>query len=42
VGVGLLGLPHVFLAPALYGLLATAGITVMSRSRHAVSSSGGS
>jgi MFS transporter, SET family, sugar efflux transporter len=37
VGVDLLGLPHVFLAPALYGLVATIGITVMSRSRHAVS-----
>jgi SET family sugar efflux transporter-like MFS transporter len=37
VGVGLLGLPHVFLAPALYELAATIGIAVMSRSRHAVS-----
>jgi MFS transporter, SET family, sugar efflux transporter len=37
VGVDLLGLPHVFLAPALYGLIATGGIAVMSRSRHAVS-----
>jgi MFS transporter, SET family, sugar efflux transporter len=37
VGVDLLGLPHVFLAPALYGLIATIGIAVMSRSRHAVS-----
>jgi SET family sugar efflux transporter-like MFS transporter len=36
LGVGVLGLPHVFFAPALYGLLATAGIAVMSRSRHAV------
>jgi SET family sugar efflux transporter-like MFS transporter len=36
LGVGLLGLPHVFLAPALYGLVATAGIAVMSRSRHTV------
>jgi MFS family permease len=36
VGVGVLGLPHVFLAPALYGLAATAGIAIMSRSRHAV------
>jgi SET family sugar efflux transporter-like MFS transporter len=36
LGVVLLGLPHVFLAPALYGLAATAGIAVMSRSRHAV------
>jgi SET family sugar efflux transporter-like MFS transporter len=36
LGVGLLGLPHVFLAPALYGLVATLGIAVMSRSRHAV------
>jgi SET family sugar efflux transporter-like MFS transporter len=36
VGVSLLGLPHVFLAPALYGVIATCGIAVMSRSRHAV------
>ncbi len=36
LGVGLLGLPQVFLAPALYGVIATVGIAVMSRSRHAV------
>jgi MFS transporter, SET family, sugar efflux transporter len=36
VGVSLLGLPHVFLAPALYGLVATSGIAVMSRSRYGV------
>ena len=36
LGVSLLGLPHVFLLPALYGLIATFGITVMSRSRDAV------
>ncbi|MFJ6181766.1 MFS transporter [Streptomyces sp. NPDC092295] len=36
LGVGMFGLPHVFLAPALYGLVATVGIAVMSRSRHAV------
>jgi SET family sugar efflux transporter-like MFS transporter len=36
LGVSLLGLPHVFLAPVLYGLVATVGIAVMSRSRHAV------
>ena len=36
LGVALLGLPHVFLAPALYGLAATVGIAVMSRTRHAV------
>jgi SET family sugar efflux transporter-like MFS transporter len=35
LGVDLLGLPHVFLAPVLHGLVATA-IAVMSRSRHAV------
>jgi len=35
LGVSLLGLPHVFLAPALYGLIATIGITIMSWSRHA-------
>lgn len=34
LGVGLLGLPHVFLASALYGLVATFGIAAMSRSRH--------
>jgi MFS transporter, SET family, sugar efflux transporter len=32
LGVSLLGLPHVFFAPALYGLIATTGIAVMSRS----------
>jgi MFS transporter, SET family, sugar efflux transporter len=31
LGVSLLGLPHVFLAPALYCLIATIGITIMSR-----------
>ena len=36
VGVNLLGLPHVFLAPAVYGVIATVGIAVMSRSRHGV------
>ena len=36
LGVSLLGLPHVFLAPALYGLIATAGIAILSRSRFAV------
>ncbi|MEV6425721.1 MFS transporter [Streptomyces sp. NPDC051662] len=36
LGVGLFGLPLVFLAPALYGLVATVGIAVMARSRHAV------
>ena len=36
LGVSTLGLPHVFLAPALYGLVATVGIAAMSRSRHAV------
>jgi SET family sugar efflux transporter-like MFS transporter len=36
LGVDLFGLPHVFLAPALYGLVATVGIAVLSRSRHAV------
>ena len=35
LGVGVLGLPHVFFAPALYGLIATSGIAVMSRSRFA-------
>ena len=36
LGVSLLGLPHVFLLPAIYGLIATFGIAAMSRSRHAV------
>ena len=36
LGVGWFGLPHVFLAPAVYGLAATVGIAVMSRTRHAV------
>ena len=36
LGVGVLGLPHVFLAPALYVLVATVGIAAMSRSRFAV------
>ncbi|HEX4289478.1 MAG TPA: MFS transporter [Trebonia sp.] len=36
LGVSLLGLPHVFFIPAIYGLIATTGITAMSRSRHAV------
>jgi SET family sugar efflux transporter-like MFS transporter len=36
LGVRFLGLPHVFLVPALYGVIATIGIAVMSRSRHAV------
>ena len=35
-GVSLLGIPHVFLAPALYSLIATVGVAIMSRSRHAV------
>ena len=39
LGVSILGLPHVFLAPALYGLVATAGIAVMSRSRAGVRAS---
>ena len=33
VGVGFLGLPLIFLAPALYCLIATAGLAVMSRAR---------
>jgi MFS transporter, SET family, sugar efflux transporter len=36
LGVSLLGLPHVFLAPALYGAIATVGIAVMSRSRQSI------
>jgi SET family sugar efflux transporter-like MFS transporter len=34
LGVRLLGLPHVFLAPALYCLIATIGITIMNRAQH--------
>lgn len=36
LGVGALGLPLVFLCPALYALLAAVGLLIMSRSRHAV------
>jgi SET family sugar efflux transporter-like MFS transporter len=36
LGVSVLGLPHVFFAPAAYGIVAVIGIAVMSRSRHAV------
>ncbi|MFC1437188.1 MFS transporter [Streptacidiphilus sp. N1-10] len=36
LGVSVLGLPHVFLAPALFGLLATGGMAVLSRSRFSV------
>jgi MFS transporter, SET family, sugar efflux transporter len=36
LGVSVLGLLHVSFAPALYGLIATSGIAVMSRSRFAV------
>jgi MFS transporter, SET family, sugar efflux transporter len=36
LGVSVLGLPHVFFAPALCGLIATSGLAVMSRSRFAV------
>ena len=36
LGVSVLGLPRVFLIPALYGVIATIGIAIMSRSRHAV------
>jgi MFS transporter, SET family, sugar efflux transporter len=36
LGVNVLGLPHVFFAPALYGLIATSGFVVMSRSRFTV------
>jgi SET family sugar efflux transporter-like MFS transporter len=35
-GVGILGLPLVFLAPAMFSLVATVGIAAMSRTRHAV------
>ena len=31
LGVSILGLPHVFFAPALYGVIATTGIAIMSQ-----------
>lgn len=34
LGVAALGLPLVFLGPALYGVLATIGLFMMTRSRH--------
>jgi SET family sugar efflux transporter-like MFS transporter len=40
LGVSVLGLPHVFFAPALYGLIATSGIAVMSRSLPAAAGPG--
>ena len=36
IGVAVLGLPAVFLLPAVYAAIATVGIAIMSRSRHAV------
>lgn len=36
IGVSFLGLPLVFLLPAVYGTLAAVGIAIMSGSRHAV------
>jgi MFS transporter, SET family, sugar efflux transporter len=36
IGVGAVGLPLVFLVPAVFALIAAVGITIMSRSRHAV------
>jgi SET family sugar efflux transporter-like MFS transporter len=36
LGVSLGGLPLVFLAPALYGVLAVIGLSLMSRSRYGV------
>ena len=36
IGVAVLGLPAVFLLPAVYAAIATVGIGIMSRSRHAV------
>lgn len=36
LGVAILGLPLVFLAPAGYALIAAVGLAIMSRSRHAV------
>jgi len=36
LGVSTLGLPHVFFAPALYGLIAVTGLAIMSRSRFTV------
>jgi MFS transporter, SET family, sugar efflux transporter len=36
IGVGLIGLPTVFVIPAVFALIASVGIAIMSRSRHAV------
>jgi SET family sugar efflux transporter-like MFS transporter len=36
LGVRFVGLPHVFLVPAVYGLIATVGMAIMSRSQQAV------
>jgi SET family sugar efflux transporter-like MFS transporter len=36
LGVSTLGPPHVYFLPALYGLLASTGIALLSPSRHAV------
>jgi MFS transporter, SET family, sugar efflux transporter len=36
IGVGMVGLPLVFIVPAVFGLIASVGLAIMSRSRHAV------
>ena len=36
IGVGVIGLPLVFVVPAVFALIASVGIAIMSRSRHAV------
>jgi SET family sugar efflux transporter-like MFS transporter len=36
IGVGAIGLPLVFVVPAVFALIASVGIAIMSRSRHAV------
>ncbi|WP_211244513.1 MFS transporter [Actinospica robiniae] len=40
LGVATLGLPHVFLASALYAAIATVGMAALSRSRHAHAADG--
>jgi SET family sugar efflux transporter-like MFS transporter len=36
IGVGQIGLPLVFLVPAVFALLASVGLAIMSRSQHGV------
>lgn len=36
IGVSAIGLPHVFVIPAIFALIASVGLAIMSKSRHAV------